>query len=344
MSDKRIGWLDTLKAIGIFFVLLAHHGINPKISKYIYSFHMPLFFFVSGYLFDFERHRKFKEFILMRSRSLVVPYFIFSFITFFFWLFIVRGLSIRGVSLRMDPIKSFFGIFCSFGLPSWQNPLDVALWFLPCLFIVELLFWFFIFNIKKQRELVILLICVGTIGYLNSLCNPIRLPWSMDVALVAIVFYGMGYIFRKQTRGNSVKDKHIAWKLILLFALHFTFCSLNQAIDMNANLYGNILYFYIAGLAGILFYLGISKIIIPNKIFNYIGRNTIILMGFSGTAFFIIRGVYYLFSKQLFDTEAVSMVMAVLLTFLQIIFMVPLIYIINKYFPYILGRSKLVKQ
>jgi len=50
----RQEWLDVLKGFGILFVVLGHALADGGLKTYIYAFHMPLFFFVSGYLFDAE--------------------------------------------------------------------------------------------------------------------------------------------------------------------------------------------------------------------------------------------------------------------------------------------------
>jgi len=62
MKNKRIEWADTLKAIGIFFVVLGHNVLPAEMYKYIFSFHVPLFFFISGYLFFPEKFRNFSDF------------------------------------------------------------------------------------------------------------------------------------------------------------------------------------------------------------------------------------------------------------------------------------------
>lgn len=43
---KRNRCIDTIKAVGIFLVILGHH--QTVFTQWIFSFHMPLFFFLSG--------------------------------------------------------------------------------------------------------------------------------------------------------------------------------------------------------------------------------------------------------------------------------------------------------
>ena len=53
--SKRIEWLDIAKGITIILMVLGHSSIPKPISNWIWSFHMPLFFFASGICTDFER-------------------------------------------------------------------------------------------------------------------------------------------------------------------------------------------------------------------------------------------------------------------------------------------------
>ena len=48
--SERYTWIDCIKGIGIFLVVLGHIYKDNYIGQWIYSFHMPLFFMLSGYL------------------------------------------------------------------------------------------------------------------------------------------------------------------------------------------------------------------------------------------------------------------------------------------------------
>ena len=55
MADtKRLHWIDTLKAIGIMLVFLGHSG--APFHDGIYLFHMPLFFIISGFLWNMDKY------------------------------------------------------------------------------------------------------------------------------------------------------------------------------------------------------------------------------------------------------------------------------------------------
>lgn len=150
-TTGRIEWVDIAKVLGIFLVVLGHHKINSNVILWIFSFHMPLFFFISGILFDPSKYPVFNDFLAKKIRTLIVPYFFFAVFSYLFWLVIVRSLSIHGESLSMDPIKPFIGIFYGIGVNGWAIPLDTALWFLPCLFITEILMWLINSYFKNEQ-------------------------------------------------------------------------------------------------------------------------------------------------------------------------------------------------
>ena len=56
---KRIEWIDVSKGIGIILVLIGHISLNGGLNKFIYSFHMPLFFILSGFTFNLAKKEKF---------------------------------------------------------------------------------------------------------------------------------------------------------------------------------------------------------------------------------------------------------------------------------------------
>ena len=44
---ERVHWIDIAKGLGIIAVVIGHIYNNQVIFKWLYSFHMPLFFFVA---------------------------------------------------------------------------------------------------------------------------------------------------------------------------------------------------------------------------------------------------------------------------------------------------------
>ena len=91
-AKRRISWPDYAKGIGIFLVVLGHlirslvanqiiqHPFWLELDRWIYSFHMPLFFFLSGLFIINATKLKTGSFIASRIRSIAYPYFIWSII------------------------------------------------------------------------------------------------------------------------------------------------------------------------------------------------------------------------------------------------------------------------
>lgn len=83
-KNERERMPDILKGLSIFFVVYGHvlqdmcvggesPYTNPILNLFIYTFHMPLFGFISGYLFYYSSVKSTKDLVLSKSKSLLVP-------------------------------------------------------------------------------------------------------------------------------------------------------------------------------------------------------------------------------------------------------------------------------
>lgn len=84
---NRSIFIDISKAICIVLVVIGHFHppFSPEwyvaVIKIIYTFHMPLFMFASGYLYAMTfKNQEYGNFLLKKVRRLVIPYFICSLI------------------------------------------------------------------------------------------------------------------------------------------------------------------------------------------------------------------------------------------------------------------------
>ena len=146
---QRIEWLDNLRAVAIFFVVLGHTvGLPGYVEKLIFSFHMPIFFWISG-LFAKEsiRHESLSGFISKRWRKRLIPYLSFSIISYAAWFFLFRHFGTQA-ELNISPIRPLIGFFYGNGINNWLV-YNTVLWFFLCLFVTEI---FFYFTIKVPLE------------------------------------------------------------------------------------------------------------------------------------------------------------------------------------------------
>ena len=133
MVKKRIEYIDAIKGFAILLVVMGHVlpwsfrdldqalelGTPMLLWKIIYSFHMPLFIFISGWLFGMSKMQTLKNYfgkILKKTQQLLIPYivcgvlvylwrggklFTYWYLLTLFQLILIFG----GVSLAVDRIK-----------------------------------------------------------------------------------------------------------------------------------------------------------------------------------------------------------------------------------------------
>lgn len=187
--DKSI---DIAKGIGIYLVCLGHTTSNEMIVKWLHSFHMPLFFFLSG-IFHFQS-KNYLEFLKKKIKSLLVPYIFFAITLFMFFLLISKRIGFSAEE-NLSVKENFMGIFIGteikgFSQVSWGG----QLWFLLALFLVANIMYFVKkLNLKNQIIVNILMILFNI--YLSKKIS-FYLPWCFLTVLMAFNFYWIGNCFK----------------------------------------------------------------------------------------------------------------------------------------------------
>lgn len=365
----RLHWIDALKGVGVILVVFAHHKLPVALDTYIFSFHVPLFFFVSGLLFDFCKHTSSTAgFVKKRFRTLIVPYFGFALLTCLFYLLLDTGYQ-PGVTnidfFKASSVDNIHSIVYALGPLISYNP---PLWFLTCLFVTELLFYGFAKKFYSQPgNLIFWLAAVGVIGYLYSVYVPFRLPWNADVALTAVVFYGAGNLFRKfiepekqkpveksQASSDSLSfsklrkepgrvQKVLPGILILINLLYFGYLlhfSTAEEMNMNVLKYGDFLSYYLLAFSGIFTFVFLFKNVRSSKILEYYGRNSLIVLALHFPVKDILTKLTVLVFVIDIKTFHYNASFALGLTVLNLLCLIPVIFLINNYFPFLLGKKK----
>lgn len=327
--DKSI---DIAKGIGIFLMVMGHTTSNKIALQWIYSFHIPLFFFLSGIFHS--QGKNYKEFFGKKVKTLLVPYFFFSIILFLFFLIVSKNIGFSaGENLSVK--ENFIGIFLGNekkGISdiSWGG----QLWFLPALFLIENIYYFFYkFKVKTRIMLAICCLILNTI--LIKFIN-INIPWSWLTVLVAINFYTCGQLLKEQIL-NKDKLKNIY--LIIFFILNLVTGYSNSKIDMYSNAYGNIFLFLISSCSGIIFLIFfIKNFIKKSKIFEYIGKNSLVVLAFHRRVQTFTKVLFvYLLQKEM---PKGNIIFDLLYSCWEILLCIPAIIILSKYFPYFIGKKK----
>ncbi|MED2944888.1 acyltransferase family protein [Bacillus swezeyi] len=330
---KRIDWIDASKGLGIILVVLGHTPTTDWLKTFIFSFHMPLFFFLSGIVYH-DANMTFKSFLYKKMKTLLLPYFIFSVLAYLFWFLVERHFQFSGSS-DVDPVVPFKGIFYS--IPdNYMLTHNPALWFLTCLFIVEILF-FCMKKWLKDRFIVYSVMLSAALGYFNDQYLEVKLPWNIEVALTAIVFYSAGFFLRHSLK--KLRHRKTVLLSLLFFILVGYLQSRNVRVDMRANEYGSMALFYITsflGTAGAVF----TSFKLENvKLLQFLGKNSLIILVLHYPVIRILKAVIYYFMDISLDETYGSLLWSGMYTALTLLIMVPCIYILNRY-PVLLGRRR----
>src|SRR6266508_2704332 len=162
---KRVEYVDIVKGIGIVLVVMGHNDfalISPFAHKLIYSFHMPMFFFMSGMFF--RPDVPFWSFLWNRFNRVLKPFFSILLLIYF------ASISFSKVSLVMATRRLLKATYANGHYLDW-----VQLWFLPHLFAVSL-FAFIFCKVMKQTPLYKLRGLILTVLYIASVLS-LKLFW-----------------------------------------------------------------------------------------------------------------------------------------------------------------------
>ncbi|MGB5942563.1 MAG: acyltransferase family protein [Leeuwenhoekiella sp.] len=330
--NQRLVWVDQARGLAIFLVVYGHN--YPDIEPYIYSFHVPLFFLISGMF-----HPKNVTFGTARKRVklILTPYFIWASILFLFWLLIGRFYG-QSALKDLSPLKNLFGIFYAQGGQEFMD-WGIPMWFLPCIFVVFLLFSA-INEIRSPLLLGIALIATVFLGFTWNRVVGVSLPWSLNLAPVAVGFYALGNLIKPFLM--KLSKLHTVFIALAFLTVHLFAFSQNRAvkIDFYRAVFGNEFWFFLSGLMGALFYVMFFKLVPVFSLLSYIGKHTIVILATHLKMLTVIKMAILLLSgSAIFAfTEIERLGIAVL----QIILAMPIIWAINKYTPILNGKTKTI--
>lgn len=339
---KRVEWIDMIKGFGIILVMLGHATFPDPIKAEIYTFHMPLFFFVSGYVFSIKKYSDFRTFLVHKLKTLILPLMVFSsFITIIYAIVdIMKKISYKNVISNLL-LNSFATIFQIRGVGR------SVLWFIGCMFFCQILFYLILKIFKENNWKILISInsSLFIIGVIYIILINVNLPYSIDVSLIAVLFFGLGYLLKKHFEKikSYFKVKYITIYLIIniIFGLlNFNTISLN--IDMYRNRYGNYCFFLISAISGIFMCISFFKNIKEVPIISYIGKNSLIYYSFH---YIIFNLLDFIIPKSLFVTNIIG---EFFIGIIYVILTSGILYIvseiINKKLSFILGKPRSLVQ
>lgn len=281
-NNYRFDEIDVAKGIGILLVIFFHIHNTGVACDIVYSFHMPLFFFISGFLFVREHHPTIGCFIKKRFKTLMIPYYLFAVGGLLLYIY-VNEVHWNGISsaISTDNLKKLLEIFIV--RQSSKIRFNTPLWFVPCLFLVEIIYYA-LSKVKNTPLLVLIVIFLAGIGwYLESdycFFDSSFLPWNLPSALFALAFYCTGNKIFPYIKRFLLSSKSYIFVLVLVacMAVDIPLALYNGHVTLGSRQLSNGFVFYITGIAGTFGMLSFSKLISKFTPLRWCGKNSFYLM------------------------------------------------------------------
>lgn len=308
MSDdiivkKRENWIDYAKSIAMILVVFGHVASRNLVKDWIYSFHMPLFFFISGITLNVN-HGGYREYVKKLCRKILLPYFLYSLM---YWMFNAAKVIILHKDINL--IHNLLGIIIQLR----GTDFTVGVWFLPLLFLSEILV--FPLLLQKKRVQIPSIMFLVVIGFIYAIQVHKVLPWGLDVVPFSAFFIWLGFQY-KEFWLNSLKNLSVFVLIPICLAL---LCInvlaglwndniIGDSVDMYSMTYGNPCLYYIAAFAGIGLVLIVCKDLLDGFEINpmkCIGQNTLHIYCIHGLVISVFRAV----TERLFSTYEFSTVL-----------------------------------
>lgn len=340
-EKKRVEWLDQLRGTAMFFVVLGHiSAISDDQKLLIYAFHMPLFFMISGATFRPGKYDTLRACVIDKAKKLLVPYVWLYIINIIFWWINHR---ILGSSDTTIP-ELLIGMLVS--NQELAPMTSGALWFLPVLFFVSVLFDAIFLFAKKPKGIPVeasLILCLAVSVYLSMFYGKDTvLHWA--TVPMAVVFYYLGWAFMQHRDAimNLIRGSNSENRSVRYTCFAFAFMALgiwaafeNGKISMHRNDYNDIALMFVAAiclsLALTMLMMRLPKI----KLLDFAGKNSIIFFGFH------IALIRFLEAWPISEGFASSHVlMTAIIVFVA---MVPVSLFVNKFCPFIVGKKYIKK-
>lgn len=339
-ENKRITWVDVAKGWAILCVILGHttefyNGTN-FFKTVIYTFHMPIFFFLSGFTFNGQKYKP-HEFVLRKIKTVVIPYF-----------------CLGAVMIGYEYVYNTY-------LLLWKKKYDVAgqfmalltqnrlwtLWFLTTLFVTEILFYFIV-KLWRNKLVGIGATCVvlSALGMVYYSKGGATLPWNVDAVLPAITFFFAGYLLKNLKKVQEVIFDHKLISFVICVAVDIV-CTIGsyrltgRGLEMFFSSYGFPPLVFIAAIAGSLAVCLFSAML-PILPIRYIGKHSMLYFAWHQTIM-IPEAMRYLAKLNILQKpEGANLILcyAVILVFTVVVTTSADWIIRNTFLRFMVGASK----
>jgi len=288
-AAPRVDILDSAKGLGILAVVLGHAG--SPVTGFVYLYHMALFFFISGCLYNDRYTNDPWALVQRRVRTLYLPFAAYGVffgllhnVFFRFNIYSEQVESLHNKVFYFDTSREFIVNLAKILAFVKVEQILAPLWFLPILFIVNILFVLAASGIHKLglrwaewwlAAAIAAMFCIGYAFYPEN--NFVLRPIS--IALVAASMYYFGYLYKKHGHALPLTFGYAAACFtVLMIALYFV----DSRIDTAAHEYISPPYYLAVSLCGIYLNLSLAKALgsvpVLGSFLRTAGKNSLAIM------------------------------------------------------------------
>lgn len=339
--SKRIEWIDFVKFICVFCVMINHLECHSEtLYNFYYPFYLAGFFFCSGYCY--KPLNSFKDLVKKKAKQLLLPWFIYSNAN----ILISSVISIKEHDgLLQEIIKNLFQI---------RNYGD-RLWFLVALFVSFIPFYYLVQYIdedeKRINKGIVIAIIVFIIKKIYSNYVPYdmflwgtnKLPWHIDYIGTSLLSMIIGYCFKKKYESTFDKNNSLFNRTILSI-VYISIMLLAYYINVRFDFIFFILYELIGQTLGILTIVAWCKKIRSNKYIAFVGSNTLLYFcihnKFETVFEYLIKKTIPTFYNIVLNNDILAILFSIIFVlFVSIVLILPIEFI-NKYLPWTIGKGR----
>lgn len=308
MEKKRLNFLDIAKGFGIILVLYSHSCGFPIFGYSVVAFYMPLFFFVSGYVY--KEGRTPIENIKRKLKQLLIPYAGFTLLLYAEN--VILGYlkhELTKEMLIMPLLGAIYSRGALFADMTGDNVYFFTLsngpmWFITAMAVASVIFYLLVdYFLENKKNMIAISAVLVAITIVFSYC-PILLPWSIDTSFACALFMLSGAKLASINYYSDENKQRFPIWLVLLAML--VFCVVTQsarAINLSIRDYGypgiiGSLWFLSAASAGVILFLWICKYIEKykwTKVIIAVGKHTYSIMALHLFLVKYLNKAYFIF-------------------------------------------------
>lgn len=297
-KKNRDTYIDAVKGLGILSIVIGHAswtinimGIDIQIGPFVYLYHLAIFAFCSGYLFN-ENISDFWLFVGKKLKGLYRPFVIYSLMYF-----VVRNIFIYSGTLQAEKFTLDQGIITLTNVLTFNSMGEMlgAFWFVPMLFFALIFYAAIVFytkNIrnKKVREcLRCICYCVfGAVGIYTTE-RQFGLLFNIQISYLMVPIIAIGHYFK--IYGNK-KNLNIAGMLAAALIMIYVLSADYGIIELSKYMILNRWLFYPVTVCGIYFCLSFTKFLsrcrIVEKAMSIMGQYSFDIMAMHFIAFKVV--------------------------------------------------------